>query len=127
MSRPLGRMDQALAKTAKVRSHQRSNLLENIQNHPTETLQMLFIIIAFIAGVLAGQWIFFSIDLEEIGFHLSINPKLIKPLVCAWSLIALKAPDIKKAIATISIEPLQKKAYRAFKQLAAETGTIYGD
>lgn len=45
---------------------------------------MLFIIVAFIAGIVAGQWI-----------HLSVDPKLVALASTAFGAVASKTPDLK--------------------------------
>jgi hypothetical protein len=71
---------------------------------------MLFIIIAFIAGIVTGQWVYLSID-----------PQLISLLGRAWSSMVLKVPEVKEAIATFNMGPLQKRVHQTFKQLDSET------
>lgn len=69
---------------------------------------MLFIIIAFIAGIVAGQWI-----------HLSVDPKLVALTSTAFGAVASETADLKgKFIALVNearMGPLQKAIKREFE------------
>jgi hypothetical protein len=70
---------------------------------------MLFIIIAFIAGIVTGQWVYLSID-----------PKLIELLGRAWSSMVIKLPQAKEAIMFYRMGPLQQKIHQTFQSLDSE-------
>jgi nitroreductase len=67
------------------------------------------LILCILLGLIAGQYI-----------KLAVDPTLIDFFRRAWSSMVLKAPEVKEAIATLSMGPLQKRVKQTFKQLDSE-------